>query len=134
MTVPHSCDVTTTISCVPKMADTVYEVERNRNTKIRLMSENGEFMGVNSEKQDVDNSLNNLKSIFYLNSLEDNCFSKYSVNNDGISRASEFCPHVDGFSSEYKGLCPNNDENCRKKRCSDRYDSSESSDRYLSHF
>lgn len=129
MAVPHCCDVTTTISCVPKMAESVCEVERNRNEKIRLMSENGEFMSVNSDKSVEDNDLNNLKNILYLNNFENNCFSKYSVNNDGINRASGFCPHVDGFSTEYKGICPNNDENCRRKRCSDRYDSSESSDR-----
>ena len=126
-------DVTTTISCVPKMAERVREVERNRNNKIRLMSENGEFTSGNCEKQIGDESLNKLKSLFYLNNVENDCFTKYSVNNDGgVNRASEFCPDVDGFSSDYKGICPNNDdENCGKKRCSDRYDSSESSDRYI---
>lgn len=112
------------------MAESVCEVARNRNKKIRLMSENGEFLSANREKQVSDDGLN-LKSIFYLNNLESNCFNKYSVNNDGVNRSSGFCPHVDGFPPEYKGICPNNDENCRKKRCSDRYDSSESSDRLV---
>lgn len=98
------------------------------------MSENGEFLSEKSEKQIEDNGLNNLKSLFYLSNIENNCFSKYSVNEDGVNRASEFCPDVDGFSSDYKGICPNNEENCRKKRCSDRYDSSESSDRYFEFF
>lgn len=94
------------------------------------MSENGEFMSLNSMDDLRDNGLSSLDNMFYLNSLEDNCFSKYGMNGGGgINRASGFCcPHVDGFSSEYKGMCPNNDENCRRKRCSDRYDSSESSD------
>lgn len=36
--------------------------------------------------------------------------------------------HEDGFLEDMP--CPSPDDDCRKKRCADRYDSSESSDRY----
>ncbi|KAK6619457.1 hypothetical protein RUM43_012214 [Polyplax serrata] len=113
------------------MAESVREVERNRNNKIRLMSENGDFLSGNREKQVGATGANDLNELFYIGTVRNGeHFGKYTGNDDRVNRASEeFCPDVDDFSSDYKGICPRNDENCRKKRCSDRYDSSESSDR-----
>jgi len=67
---------------------------------------------------------------------DDEC-SKFGV--DSVVCVSSSCNSGSGesnspFTTEFKNLCQDNDDNCRKKRCADRYDSSESSDRLVFHF
>jgi len=63
----------------------------------------------------------------YLDSEENSCYSKCSDHDSSLGTAScdfpsEFCGKDELNSCE-------NEDHCRKKRCSDRYDSAESSDR-----
>lgn len=67
-----------------------------------------------------DLACDNVKN-FYISSDSDKIFEKMCAK---------------GTSEHHEGVikvpCDNRDDDCRKKRCADRYDSSESSDRYFS--
>lgn len=68
---------------------------------------------------------NTLKSSFYIHGDSGELCSSFRIDGVvglGVRASAMLC----GASSEF---CPNNGDNCRKKRCADRYDSSESSDR-----
>lgn len=100
-----------------------------------LVNENEVFISETSEESVNKDKLNNLKSSFYLIDENSGLCSNFRLN--GV--VNEACSELDvclvmgsdheEFSSEFKSMCSDNEDNCRKKRCTDRYDSSESSDR-----
>lgn len=104
--------------CVIKMAD-----------GLRSGGEVGDVVIEKTALKQFDNALNGEKidsvidmecdkvNTFYGSSDSDKLFNKLCVNN----------------GSKHEGILPCEDD-CRKKRCVDRYDSSESSDRFVELF
>lgn len=99
------------------------------------MNENGGMLNAEFISGDRADSL---KSSFYLNNdlcpdFVSNGVRELVMETSGL--LNEVCSvmgseHVD-FNDDFKGMCAEGEDNCRKKRCTDRYDSSESSDRYV---
>lgn len=74
-----------------------------------------------------DVNCENVKS-FYISSASDKLFDKLcSVKGSNVEKH-------EGFLDITEMPCSPNEEDCLKKRCADRYDSSESSDRSVSFF
>lgn len=84
-----------------------------------------------SHKQCLSSSnLNDMKSAFYLSGDSEHFSSDFRLNGVRLGvHTSQGTQHAE-FSSDFKSLCSvSGSDNGRKKRCTDRYDSSESSDR-----
>ncbi|XP_054265602.1 zinc finger protein jing homolog isoform X1 [Macrosteles quadrilineatus] len=95
-----------------------------------VVNENDVLLG--SASEDSNNTEDSVKSTYFVCESDALC-SKFQLN--GVQLRS--CPGMDGrvmgsdteeFSSSLKSIHDENGHNCRKKRCVDRYDSSESSD------
>lgn len=104
-----------------------------------LMNENDILLSVQSEDSFNLDTLDSLKSTLYMlgqNGELCSNFTMSSVDLDvrGCSEL-DLCRAMESdneeFSSGFQSTCEENEDNCRKKRCADRYDSSESSDRYI---
>jgi hypothetical protein len=119
-------DVTSMLLCVPnKMADGVCADGTAGSVKDSVVKQTVDLLSISHKDCLNSNTLNTLKSSFYIRGDSGELCSSFQI--DGVVglgvRASDM---LCGASSEF---CPNNGDNCRKKRCADRYDSSESSDR-----
>ncbi|XP_075212413.1 uncharacterized protein LOC142319252 [Lycorma delicatula] len=103
-----------------------------RNDEALSMNENGDML--NAELIMGDRT-DGLKSAFYLSGKLYPNFLSNGVRESDVETSrllNEVCSvmgseHVD-FNDEFKRMCAEGEDNCRKKRCTDRYDSSESSD------
>lgn len=99
------------------------------------MNENGSLLNAEFIAGDGSDSL---KSGYYLsNELCSDYLSNGVRELDVVTSGllNEVCSvmgteHVD-FNDDFKRMCAESEDNCRKKRCTDRYDSSESSDRFV---
>lgn len=96
-----------------------------------LLNENDVILG--SVSDDSNNTLDSIKSGYFVLSESEKCCSNFDINGAKAS-----CPELDSrvmgsdseeFMASLKSISEENGHNCRKKRCADRYDSSESSDR-----
>lgn len=104
------------------MADGVCAVGTTDSVKDSVMKQSVDLLSISHK--DCLNS-NTLKSSFYIHGDSGELCSRFEIDGVvelGVRASAMLC----GASSEF---CPNNGDNCRKKRCTDRYDSSESSDR-----
>ncbi|XP_046673173.1 uncharacterized protein LOC124362581 isoform X2 [Homalodisca vitripennis] len=112
------------------MADCVL-VERSSVCEDVLVNGNDILLG--SASEDSSNTIDSVKSGFFVLSESDALCSNFQLN--GVKLGS--CSGLDGrvmgsdteeFTAALKSIGEENGHNCRKKRCADRYDSSESSD------
>jgi len=119
-------DVTSMLLCVPnKMADGVCAEGTADSVKDSVVKQTVDLLSISHEDCLNSNTLNTLKSSFYIRGDSEELSSSFQIDGVvglGVRAAAMLC----GSSSEF---CPNTGDNCRKKRCADRYDSSESSDR-----
>lgn len=89
---------------------------------------------IESVCEDNSNNSDSVKSGFFMLSERDQLCSKFQLNGS----QTKSCPDLDcrlmssdteEFTEVLKSISEENYDDCRKKRCADRYDSSESSDR-----
>lgn len=97
-----------------------------------LQNEGDVLLGCASE--DSSNTSDSIKSGYFVLSESDQLCSKFQLNGVKLKACSgldsrEMNSDTDGFTAVLKSISEENGDNCRKKRCADRYDSSESSDR-----
>ncbi|XP_071452997.1 zinc finger protein AEBP2 [Hetaerina americana] len=113
------------------MADEVFhEADREVVVDSKMAENSMEVLDIMRKECVNTKGLCGMKSKFYLSGESENYGAKFRVNGVGLRvHASENCDeHVSEFSTDFKSLCSNGDDSVRKKRCTDRYDSSESSD------
>lgn len=103
--------------CVLKMADGLCTGDPVGNVIEKTLVENYNNVMVCETNDGVNDVECEKVNSFYIASASDKLFDKLCANT------------TDG-STKHEGFLPCEDD-CRKKRCVDRYDSSESSDRYL---
>lgn len=102
--------------CVDKMADGLRSGDLVGDVVIEKTALKQFDNALNSEKNDSVHSMECDKvNTFYVTSDSDKLFNKLCATTNG---------------SKHEGILPCEDD-CRKKRCVDRYDSSESSDRFV---
>ncbi|KAJ8889077.1 hypothetical protein PR048_008571 [Dryococelus australis] len=101
--------------CVDGTANGGEESLQKVSTNVGSISQKG---GRNAD------GLKAVKPAFYISGDSGQLCSNFRVNGLGVRAASAMLT-----GSQFSALCANGEDNCRKKRCSDRYDSSESSDR-----
>lgn len=97
-----------------------------------LLNENDVILS--SVSDDSNNTLDSIKSGYFVLRKSEKCCSTFEINGAKIASCSELDSRVMVSDSEefaaLKSISEEeNEHNFRKKRCADRYDSSESSDR-----
>lgn len=125
-------DVMSVLLCVPnKMADGLCVQGTARRENDLKVKDNVDLLSISNKDCMKKKGLTNVKTSFYICSDSGELCSNYRVNgvlNLGVHASDMLCS-ASSKHVEYSSLCPNGEDNCRKKRCADRYDSSESSDR-----
>lgn len=95
--------------------------------------ENEDDVLLGCASEDSSSNSDSIKSGYFVISESDQLCSKFQLNGVTLKGCSELnremSSHTDGFTAVLKSISEDNADNCRKKRCADRYDSSESSDR-----
>lgn len=104
------------------MADGVCAEGTGDTVKDSVVKQSVDLLSISHKDCLNSNGVDTLKSSFYIDGDSGDLCSINGVVGLGV-REAMVCS---GGSQEF---CPNNGDNCRKKRCTDRYDSSESSDR-----
>ncbi|XP_069675318.1 zinc finger protein jing homolog [Periplaneta americana] len=106
------------------MADGVCAEGTDTSVKDSVVKQSVDLISISHKDCLNSNTLNTLKSSFYINGDSGELCSSFRIDGVvglGVRASAMLC----SAGSEF---CPNNGDNCRKKRCADRYDSSESSD------
>ncbi|GLH00273.1 hypothetical protein R5R35_014325 [Gryllus longicercus] len=114
------------------MADGLCVEGTANNDNGTAVKETVDLLGMSHKDSLNSKGLNSLKSTFYINGESGELCSNFRVNGVvtlGVHASRDMLCSANTEHVDFTSLCPDAGDNCRKKRCADRYDSSESSDR-----